>query len=91
MAIAKLPKDVEKFIAQGGSTTQLATVERSPELPKESVQDSDAESCRIILRLPKGLLKLLDKERNKKTSKPYRNQFILELLDCALKELKQNI
>lgn len=76
MAIAKLPKAQPKtqddFISQGGSVTAQKEVKE------------DSESCHILLRMPKQFLQLLDDARNKKPSKPYRNQFILELLDKAL-------
>jgi hypothetical protein len=78
MALTNLPKNIEDFISKGGSVTGNAA-------PKP---EKDNDSCRIVLRLPKSFLDLLDKEREKRLNKPYRNQFILELLSNALNEQK---
>lgn len=77
MSISKLPKNIEEFINQGGTASTKNN---------ENKKD-DEESCRIILRMPKRLLVLLDEVRNQRPSKPFRNQLILELLDSGIMAL----
>ncbi len=63
-------KDVEKFIAKGGSLSQDFFEERE-------------DDHRLTLRIPKELVARIDAKRKQRIGKISRNLWILETLDKA--------
>ena len=76
MAIKELKKttnekDVEKFIAKGGSLAEPIIIE---------------EDHHLLLRIPKWLLAKIDIKRAERVGKISRNLWILETIDKATKK-----
>ena len=66
-------KDVEKFIAKGGSLSQDVFEERE-------------DDHRLTLRIPKELVSRIDAKRKQRIGKISRNLWILETLDKATRK-----
>jgi len=68
-------KDVEKFIAKGGS------------LAGNSVESMDSDQDhRLTMRIPKWLMNKVDEKRKERVGKISRNLWILEIIDKATKK-----
>jgi len=64
-------KDVEKFIAKGGSLAESITID---------------EDHRLTMRIPKWLMNKIDAKRKERVGKISRNLWILEVIDRATKK-----
>lgn len=78
MAIGKLPKSAEEFINQGGSVSNN----------DQKNNETEKDMFRTIIRMPKSLYELIEKQRKKSLDVPPRNGFILSLLVKALKDME---